>query len=174
MAWASKTYTFSPSTTIRSGEVNQNFDDCVNGLNTAMPSGGIILWSGAIVDIPTGWYLCNGSNGTPDLRDRFVVGAGGAYAVGNTGGAASINIAHTHTIAHTHPIPHTHTIPDHSLADDTPGGAYTTIPNKIHGTSSQPSIANSSASSATDSGSALSSTQSILPPYYALAYIMKS
>lgn len=49
------------------------------------PSGGIIMWSGAVNDIPVGWALCDGSNGTPDLRDRFIVGAGGAYSVGDTG-----------------------------------------------------------------------------------------
>lgn len=39
----------------------------------------ICLWSGAIVDIPAGWYLCDGTNGRPDLRDCFVVGAGLTY-----------------------------------------------------------------------------------------------
>ena len=53
---------------------------------TPIPAGGIIIWSGSIGAIPTGYYLCNGQNGTPDLRDRFVVGAGSTYAVGNTGG----------------------------------------------------------------------------------------
>lgn len=61
-----------------------------------VPVGGIILWSGAIAAIPTNWALCNGSNGTPDLRDKFVVGAGSTYAVGATGGAATINIEHAH------------------------------------------------------------------------------
>lgn len=49
-------------------------------------SGMIILWSGAQNAIPSGWVLCNGSNSTPDLRDRFVVGAGNSYSVGATGG----------------------------------------------------------------------------------------
>jgi len=57
-----------------------------------IPAGGIIMWSGSIGAIPTGYYLCNGSNGTPDLRDRFVVGSGSTYAVGNTGGFTS-NVA---------------------------------------------------------------------------------
>jgi hypothetical protein len=56
---------------------------------TPIPAGGIIIWSGSIGAIPTGYYLCNGQNGTPDLRDRFVVGAGNTYAVGNTGGFTS-------------------------------------------------------------------------------------
>jgi len=48
---------------------------------TPIPSGGIFLWSGSIGSIPAGYVLCNGSNGTPDLRNRFVVGAGSTYAV---------------------------------------------------------------------------------------------
>ena len=50
-------------------------------------SGMIIIWSGAQNAIPSGWVLCNGSNSTPDLRDRFVVGAGNSYSVGATGGS---------------------------------------------------------------------------------------
>lgn len=79
-------------------------------LNSPFPVGGIIMWSGAINAIPLGWTLCNGvevprSDGSgvitpPDLRDIFVVGAGGSYAVGQTGGS---NTATTNTAgAHTH------------------------------------------------------------------------
>lgn len=50
----------------------------------------ICLWSGAVVDIPAGWALCNGSNGTPDLRDRFVIGAGSTY---NPDDTAATNVA---------------------------------------------------------------------------------
>jgi hypothetical protein len=64
----------------------------------AFPIGGIILWSGSIAAIPATWQLCNGTNGTPDLRDRFVVGAGTTYAVNATGGSANaVVVAHTHT-----------------------------------------------------------------------------
>ena len=56
---------------------------------TAVPAGGIIAWSGSIGSIPLGYVICNGSNGTPDLRDRFIVGAGNTYSVGNTGGFTS-------------------------------------------------------------------------------------
>ena len=58
-----------------------------------VPKGVIVLWSGASTAIPTGWALCNGSNSTPDLRDRFVIGAGSTYAVGAKAGSSS----HTHT-----------------------------------------------------------------------------
>lgn len=70
-------------------------------LNSPIPAGVIVLWSGAVGAVPSGWALCNGSNGTPDLRDRFVVGAGSTYAVGATGGTTTTSAAggHTHTEA---------------------------------------------------------------------------
>lgn len=52
-----------------------------------VPSGVIVAWSGTVASIPAGWTICNGTSGTPDLRDRFVVGATGAYAVGASGGS---------------------------------------------------------------------------------------
>jgi len=67
-----------------------------------VPKGGIILWSGAIANIPEGWALCNGSNGTPDLRNRFVVGAGSTYAVGATGGADSVTLTTDQMPEHNH------------------------------------------------------------------------
>ena len=62
----------------------------------------ILLWSGSTGSIPSGFVLCNGSNSTPDLRDRFVVGAGNSYAVGNTGGnntaTDTVNISGSDTV----------------------------------------------------------------------------
>ena len=54
-----------------------------------MPSRGIIMWSGTAADIPAGWALCDGTGGTPDLTDRFILGAGKAYQPGATGGTAT-------------------------------------------------------------------------------------
>jgi len=77
---------------------------------SGLPSGCIVLWSGSVASIPSGWYLCNGSNGTPDLRNRFIVGAGSTYAVGGTGGSAdAIVVSHTHTATVTDPG-HLHSI----------------------------------------------------------------
>ena len=70
----------------------------------AVPAGVITLWSGSIASIPTGWSLCNGSSGTPDLRDRFVVGAGTTYAVNATGGANTVTLDATMIPAHTHSL----------------------------------------------------------------------
>lgn len=54
-----------------------------------VPTGAIMMWSGASSAIPTGWVLCDGTNSTPDLRNRFVIGAGSTYAVGATGGSST-------------------------------------------------------------------------------------
>jgi microcystin-dependent protein len=85
-------------------------------ITTALPVGVITLWSGSIASIPSGWALCNGSAGTPDLRDRFVVGAGSTYAVGATGGANTVTLDTTQIPSHTHTgttnatdLSHTHT-----------------------------------------------------------------
>lgn len=124
----------------------------------AIPAGIITLWSGSATAVPTGWALCDGSSGTPDLRDRFLVGAGGAYAVGATGGAAALNLAHTHS--------------DGTYATATPS-ATTTVDNNL----ALSTVAVASGTHTHDvtgaSGTALSATQDIRPPFYSLAYIMK-
>ena len=57
----------------------------------------IMIWSGSAASIPVGWALCNGGNGTPNLQDRFVVGAGSAYGVGVTGGSKdAVVVEHSH------------------------------------------------------------------------------
>ena len=79
-----------------------------DGVNTAgnfdaITAGIITMWSGSIGAIPSGWFLCDGTNGTPDLRDRFIVGAGsGTYPVAATGGAATVALTQAETPAHTH------------------------------------------------------------------------
>ena len=62
-----------------------------------MPAGIIVMWNSSVATIPTGWQLCNGTNGTPDLRDRFVIGAGSSYAVAATGGSKdAVVVSHQH------------------------------------------------------------------------------
>ncbi|MFM9836904.1 MAG: hypothetical protein ACKVOQ_01500 [Cyclobacteriaceae bacterium] len=70
--------------------------------NALVPSGSILMWSGSIASIPSGWVLCNGTNGTPDLRDRFIVGAGNSYAVSNTGGQNSVALSIGELPSHNH------------------------------------------------------------------------
>lgn len=106
----------------------------------------IVMWSGSIVSIPSGWVLCDGTNGTPDLRDRFIVGAGGTYSPGQTGGA----ITHTHQF----------TLPDH----------YHSIPAGTNVESGE--VVSENTETATVSGTSGSADH--LPPYLALAFIMKT
>ncbi len=143
-----------------------------------VPSGTIVLWSGSVASIPTGWVLCNGSNGTPDLRNRFVVGAGSTYAVAATGGSAdAIVVSHNHTA--------TSSVTDPGHNHVYRGGEFT--PNKFtSGAQSNDGVNNgggdayvSTATTGVTVGTTVASTGSSgtnanLPPYYALAYIMKS
>jgi len=69
-----------------------------------VPSGVITLWSGSTGSIPSGWVICDGTNSTPDLRDRFVVGAGNTYAVAATGGANTVALSEAELAAHTHSV----------------------------------------------------------------------
>jgi hypothetical protein len=147
----------------------------------AFSAGMIMLWSGSIASIPSGWALCNGSNGTPDLRDRFVVGAGSTYAVDATGGSAdAIVVSHSHSATTSVSLSdpgHSHTItnaragnpngggPNYAGADG--GGQSVTVPSNTTGITVQ-----SATTTVASSGS--SGTNANLPPYYALAYIMKT
>lgn len=70
----------------------------------SIPSGIITMWSGASNAIPEGWFLCDGNNNTPDLRNRFIVGAGSSYAVGNTGGADTVTLTSSNIPAHFHNV----------------------------------------------------------------------
>ena len=71
-------------------------------LNSAVPTGFIGMWSGSLATIPLGWGLCDGSAGRPDLRDRFIVGAGNTYIIGTTGGANTVVLAESNIPSHNH------------------------------------------------------------------------
>lgn len=152
-----------------------------------VPSGFIGMWSGSTETIPTGWALCDGENNTPDLRDRFIVGAGSTYAVDATGGSTtkaisgsvgSTTLATSTTPSHSHKsvsnttsstaiTSSTYT----ARATDESAGNY-----MLTGTSTAPtlgqttSVGSSGAHTHSFSGTSLTG---LLPPYYALAYIMK-
>ena len=157
-----------------------------------IPIGGIILWSGSVASIPGGYALCNGSNGTPNLQSRFVVGAGPGgpgYAVAATGGSANaILVSHSHdsgTIAASIDGSHKHT---HVALGG--GGSNRTFPalrfdgggSESYDTSTDPGhshlISGSTAikgiSAAGNSSDTQTGTNKNLPPYYALAYIMRT
>ena len=112
---------------------------------TRFKKGMIILWSGSIATIPGGWKLCDGTNGTPNLENSFIDGAGDTYVVAATGGA-------TH---------HEHGQTGDTHGHDIPSGSAIS--------------AGSDFSNATSSPQGQSNIDAAegLPPYYALAYIMK-
>lgn len=176
-------------------------------------TGMIIIWSGAIGDIPSGWVICDGNNSTPDLRNRFVGGAGATYAVDDSGGATTLDISHSHTMNgvvaendHSHVVTtgtenaHRHAF---SNAASGAGGVavdaqaepfpppYTDVPVTVsaashthnwNGNSPAPNTPHNHVVPVSSDGAhthtlttAASSNESMatVPPYYALAYIMK-
>lgn len=125
------------------------------GQGGGIPSGCILIWSGTADNIPTGWQLCDGTNGTPDLRDKFVLGAGTKHSVGETGGSEEVTLTVAQMPAHTHPV-------------SGMIGAATKITPSTTGKSDAPHYTSYNTSS---SGS--SQPHPNMPPYYTLAYIMR-
>ena len=156
----------------------------------AFVTGMIMMWSGTIATIPTGWVLCNGSNGTPDLRDRFIIGASqdsGGVARTNvtgsltqTGGSKdAIVVSHNHTA--------TVTDPGHIHGDDyyingfdgQRYGAQFHVNGPFTWPNGETTVANNTATATTGisvgiNNTGSSGTNANLPPYYALAFIMKT
>lgn len=143
----------------------------------AVPSGGIIIWSGSQASIPTGWLLCNGSSSTPDLRDRFIVGAGSTYAVAASGGSANATlVSHTHTFTGAALGTHQHKPVNGAAMGLSPGGGGGLGGGDLN--SSSGNVDTSAVSAGTPAGTnsteGSSGVNANLPPYYALCYIMKS
>ncbi len=151
-----------------------------------IPIGGIIMWSGTAGSVPSNWKICDGTNGTPDLRDRFIVGAGSTYAEGATGGENTVTLSTAQLPAHNHT------------------GSTSTNGNHTHGSNSTDRLGfalrnhNSTVTSLDNTGDEINqfnTTRLVIdaagdhshsipsegsnqshenrPPYYALYYIMK-
>ncbi|WP_250564693.1 hypothetical protein [Adonisia turfae] len=129
--------------------------------NGAVVTGMILMWSGTTSNIPAGWKLCDGGHGTPDLRDRFIVGAGQAYKVKESGGANTVRLGIAHLPSH-----------DHS------NGAFNqlmlsdgkrTLKGSTDDTSGEPNLVSCGQIKLVGSNQPHENR----PPYYALAYIMK-
>jgi microcystin-dependent protein len=178
----SSTVTLTGSATITGTMTASNYALNSNG-NGPVPAGGIIMWSGSIASIPTGWALCNGANGTPNLQDRFIVGAGSSYGVGTPGGQDMVTLTTNELPSHTHTVvagsgAHTHTVTGQTGGDNNDHSNGTTVGagdkgstetgfNFSHTTSSSGSHVHTLNS--TGNGQAFDNR----PLYFALAYIMK-
>jgi hypothetical protein len=140
----------------------------------AFVAGMIMLWSGSSASIPSGWLLCDGSSSTPDLRNRFVVGATSTYAVGATGGSAdAIVVSHTHTATSTVTDPgHTHLVANYAGVNLNAPRISANTANTAGDRTGSSTTGITVATTLASSGS--SGTNANLPPYYALCYIMKS
>ena len=148
---------------------------------SAFVSGMIILWSGSTGSIPSGFVLCDGNNSTPNLTDRFVVGAGSGYGVGATGGSSTVTLSLAQTPSHTH----TASVSDPGHQHNTsvtgaalfPGFGNITIgyggPGGYPATVFSMSNANTGISVSNNSQGGGQSHEN-RPPYYALCYIMKT
>ena len=127
-------------------------------LAQAFTTGMIIMWSGAISNIPSGWVLCDGNNNTPNLRDKFIVGAGNNYAVAATGGEDSVTLTTAQIPSHTHSIQIRTGVDDNNFSFN---NGFSSDRNDSGGTFN---------SNSTGGGQSHENR----PPYYALAFIMKT
>jgi hypothetical protein len=166
---------------------------CIAGLRDArVPVGGICMYDGLVADLAPNWKVCDGTFGTPDLRDKFIVGSGSTYALGATGGSKDATlVSHSHAVTGTAVA-----VGDHSHAVSDPGHAHGANfyrsdrgggnnggGAQVFGLSSTDAaatgigIVGGGAHSHTLSGTATatgsSATNANLPPYYALIYIKR-
>lgn len=188
------------SVVVPRGQIEIIYSDGTNIRSTRstadrFPVGGIVMWSGTIATIPTGWFLCNGSNGTPDLRDRFIIGATQDDAgvaktnitgsLTQTGGSKdAIVVSHTHTATVTDPG-HGHQFiygnATQASANQTPTGGF--VLNSVNSAVQNANTANATVNNqiganttgitVANSTTGASGTDANLVPYYALAYIMR-
>ena len=144
-------------------------------ISNGVPTGCIVMWSGSASLIPSGWKLCDGTSGTPDLRDRFVIGAGSTYNVGDTGGSKDAVI-----VSHTHDAVSTSIVDDpghnHGIATSGTGTTYAYSGTKATtiGSYTETKTTGITVSTTTTlDNTGTTSTNANLPPYFALCFIMK-
>lgn len=143
-----------------------------------VPSGVIAMWSGTVANVPTGWNICDGTNSTPDLRERFIVGSatdsGATYDIGDTGGAASVTLTTSQIPSHNH-SGNTSNTGNHSHTfgiGNNYGSGGVWASNYTGSRSTSNTGAHSHSLSINNTGGGQSHENR--PPYYALAFIMKS
>ncbi len=128
---------------------------------SGVPSGAIIMWSGSLTGIPAGWVLCDGTGGTPNLIDRFIFGV----SIGEEPGAVGGSSSHGHSIA----TAGAHT---HSGTTD-PSGNFSVDTDQADREAAQGNHIHSFTTDSAGSHTHSASSESHLPPYFKLAFIMK-
>jgi microcystin-dependent protein len=154
LAALSGDYTNKTSGSILTADEWNNLDE---DFGSSVPAGAIIMWSGTLATIPAGWQSCDGSGGTPDLRNRFIVGAGSSYSTGNTGGNNTVILSIDQMPNHTHGL--------------TLGGGSSGPRDAISVDAAIAAWHSYGPESTDASGS--SNAHENRPPYYALVYICK-
>ncbi len=172
-------------------------------LSALFPVGMIMMWYGSAGSVPSGWAICDGNSGTPDLRNRFVIGAGGSYSLSAVGGALDDTASTTSAGGHTHTVgdtalteaqlaAHNHRIyavenASSSNADGWLLSSSMGIPGENVGGFAYRDTNGSGTQLIEDSGSGATHTHTLtsdgahthsvtvdtVPPYYALYFIMK-
>ena len=165
--------TFTGPVNLSSGklELPANSTFTVGGKPAVIPSGVIVMWSGSKDNIPEGWALCDGSNGTPDLRGRFIVGAGiGEYTVGKKGGEERVTLKLEEIPAHQH-----YYLGDDELKKYGPSWLEDKGPEGVWDadSSTSPTAKDKGSHKYATTYSGEGKSHNNLPPYYALCYIMK-
>ena len=158
----------------------------VSGQNYTFVAGMIVIWNGAANAIPTGWALCDGNNGTPNLVAKFIIGAAGSgsYQPGYTGGEATKTLGTANLPSHTHTSgtlttsnnTHNHTWDRQDVSIDAgyrPWPANNNDCSRTTANTGDNTHSHTISGNTGDQGGTMGQSFSILPPYYALCYIMK-
>jgi len=183
----SPTFTGSPSVpTAEAGTNTTQAASCEFVLQNGVPSGAIMMWSGAVATIPSGWFLCDGQNNTPDLRNKFIIGAGDTYAFGATGGSAdAVLVGHDHAVtasststSDVNDPGHRHAIAKGAGYDGGTPARLTMSPFDYGTANSEIGYTNITVNTTTSTTVDVlpegeSGVGKNLPPYFSLAYIMK-
>lgn len=148
----------------------KDLNDKINGVQL-VPVGSVIMWSGSLASIPEGYALCDGQNGRPDLRDRFIVGAGNEYAIADTGGAKEVTLTAAQMPAHTHL-----TMANAIATNDTVGAGTQMAKTRTGGGRSDANLGGVSNPATVGKSSSVGqdNAHENRPPYYALAFIIKT
>jgi len=166
--WASASGDELPSQTGHSGKYLTTDGSSASWASTAasFPVGGIIMWSGAVSAVPSGWVICDGNNSTPNLTGKFVIHAdadsGGTYDVGDN---AALGATGAHTLTTSEMPAHVH---------DYKSRGFTETPNAAGSQDYSDETTNYPGGTGSTGGGGSHTHTGSLPPYYALAYIMKT